>query len=182
MEQPIRNLPAEPGLSSAMTIYLKTQKDFVHSLDKCHPLALQERNCIDASSKLTGELIKPEILPSIKSKELFNVFKLYKDCMTFVEIQHRAFLDKYMKIYTNSDNVEKIITEDQQKIKKTEEQYKTASADYKKFYNTSDPIAKNNIKSKYDSDLNIYLESKERTTNELKKSEVEKIELIAVIF
>ena len=175
----VEPLPNYTQLTTPMTPVLKREKDFVHSLDKCHALACQELSINEARNQMVKDLTtKVNIGERNPIKK--NVLIDYANTITNIENERKSYLESFMGIYPNSDKLEKKISEDQEKLTALDKKEKAVTASYTKACNTTDPNGKKQAETKYSVELKDYKESYKAYTNEFKQHYLERMETTVV--
>ena len=167
-------------LKIPMEAVLNNENKFIHSLDACHDFVTIEKTINDLKIKLYDDII----IKASKdiSKTRHDMFDKFGKGMKEAEKAHMSFLDSFSGIYPNSDVMESSIKSDQLKIKNVEEKYKQAKELSEKYYKQTDPNVRNQIDVTYKAALNTFKTTQESTTNELKKSDLERMEKTVVSF
>lgn len=172
MVEPLPNL-AQFG--APMNPKLKGEKEFLHGLDKCHPLAVQQEKVFNVRNQMCNDLIG-KVNPGERGKERQAMVNRYAECVKQIENERKNYLDDFKGIYPNSDSMEAQIVQEQAKVKRVEENYKQANTLFVKQHNTIDAAAKGDATNKYLSALKTYKESHSQALNEFRKSYLERME------
>jgi len=177
----VEALPILEQFGINMNPSLKVEKNFVHGLDKCHALAIQEDKVHTVRNQMCDDLTA-KVNPNERGKERQGMLNKYVECIRKIEEERKSYLETFKGIYPNSDKIEEKITQDVAKIKKVEDQNKEASTLYTKMVNTNDPKAKEEAIVKYQNALKTYKDNHEAARNEFKESYLGRMESVMVSF
>eukprot|EP00826_Nyctotherus_ovalis_P050412 TRINITY_DN6172_c0_g3_i10.p1 TRINITY_DN6172_c0_g3~~TRINITY_DN6172_c0_g3_i10.p1 ORF type:complete len:184 (-),score=49.68 TRINITY_DN6172_c0_g3_i10:428-979(-) len=178
MVEPLPNL-AQFG--APMNPKLKGEKEFLHGLDKCHPLAIQQEKIYNVRNQMCNDIIS-KVNPGERGKERQGMVNRYAECVKQIENERKNYIEQFKGIYPNSDKMEVQIVQDQAKVKRVEENYKEANTLFVKQHNTIDAAGKEQATGKYLSALKTYKDSHSQALNEFRKSYLERMESTIVCF
>jgi len=168
-------------LSIPVPPVLKNEKDFIRSLESCHELAVQEAKVKDLRFQLFNDLLA-KVVQHEKSKERSKMLTSFAEEMKAAEESHARYIEQFMGIYPNSDKMENDVSIDQERIKRVEDKLKEAKVHYDKFCNNTNLSARDSLASNYETALNIFKQTQDNTSNELKKAYLERMESMVVRF
>jgi len=171
----VEALPEAPYFEVKLNPGLKAEKDFLHSLDKCHPLALQQDKARIIRVQMCDDLLSKVNLGE-RSVQRRNVGTKYAESVRKIEGERRAYIEDFKALYPNSDKMEAQITQDMEKIKKVDDKYKEVSALFSKLNITPDLNARGQLTTKYQEALQLYKNEYDKTTSEFKKGYLERME------
>lgn len=175
----VEQLPNLVQFSASMNPKLKGEKDFLHALDKCHPLAVQEGTAHTVRLQMCNDLTT-KVNPNEKSNARRNIIGKYVECINKVEQERNSYLEEFKRLYPNSDAMEAQTAQDMAKIKRIEDEHKAASAAFTKLHNSTDPKARETQARNYKIALDTYNRDCAQGTNEFRKSCLERMELTVV--
>lgn len=174
----IEPLPS-PQLSIPIPPVLKNEKEFIHSLNSCHELTMQEAKVKDLRLQLFSELLT-KVVQHEKSQERRKMLTAFAEEMRAAEESHARYIEQFMGIYPNTDRLENGLAIDQERLKRVEDKLKEAKTHYDKYCNSTNASARENLANNYKTALNIFKQTQENTCNELKKAYLERMESMVV--
>ena len=172
-------LPPPPQLLTTMGPSLKSEADFLQSISKCHGCATLEVKLSDLRIQMASELLE-NVDPKEKSEIRRGMLDQYAKSVKDVERERKDYLDKFMQLYPNTDQLKEEVAVDQAKVKRVEEDFKKAKNAYDMYCAAKDPASRAQYTEKYKAALSAYNNNAPRSINELKKSTLERMELTAV--